>query len=274
VNLLQRCSALSDLLYELMYQLPPSVLDALHQYRPHCRLHMRSFRVQSLMGPEPDKHELALASSPCLHSIWFSYMGQDEDAYAHRSQKVLQQVLAVLAPNVEEVRSWRTRATRNGVPGWQDAKLPIEKDGFNRSRRLRRLEVNAPGFTHVMSRQDLKSWHMHADFAHLHSLILETPLDAEALHWPSGCDIMSLKVLNFQMKTGIHLRSSQTILALVRSFVTSLPPLSELTVDDRWSIHILQAVYQTHGASLHTLRLSKSMQLLAADEAAFVLKGI
>jgi hypothetical protein len=225
------------------------------------------------MGPEPDKHELALASSPCLHSIWFSYMEQDEDAYAHRSQKVVQQVLAALSPNVEEVRSWRTRAPQDRVSGWQDAKLPMEKDNFIRSRRLRRLEINAPGFSHVMIRQDLKSWHMHADFAYLHTLILESPLDAEALHWLSGCDLMSLKVLNFHMKTRVHLRSSQTILALARSLVASLRPLSELIVDDQWSIHILQAAYQRHGASLQTLRLSKSMRL-ATDEAAFVLKEI
>ncbi|KAH0284629.1 hypothetical protein KCU62_g8154, partial [Aureobasidium sp. EXF-3399] len=63
---------------------------------------MRAFNVRSLLTSEPDMHELAIASSPCLHSIWFSYMIQEEDAYASRSQRVIQQVIADLAPNVED----------------------------------------------------------------------------------------------------------------------------------------------------------------------------
>jgi hypothetical protein len=86
VDLLQRCPILLDLIYELEHQLAPCILAALHQHRPHCRLHLRTFCARSLMESEPDKHEFALASSPCLHSIWFSYMEPEEnDYYASRS---------------------------------------------------------------------------------------------------------------------------------------------------------------------------------------------
>lgn len=127
-DLLKRCSALSDLLFELRDQLAPCVLHTLHRYHPRCRLHMRAFSVKSLMTSEPDTHELAIASSPCLHSIWFTYMEPEEDAYASRSQRVIQQVLAGLAPNVEEIHFWRTRFSDPGRPGWQDTRLPMEMD--------------------------------------------------------------------------------------------------------------------------------------------------
>jgi hypothetical protein len=256
VKLLRRCSSLQDLLCELKHQLPPCVLDALHQFRPRCRLHMRTFSARSLMESEPDKHELALASSPCLYSIWFSHMESEEDEpYANRSRRVVQQVLARLAPNVEEVRFRRSALVRNGSLGWREIKLPMEKDSLYQPTRLRRLEITTQGFQFVLTRQESKSWHTHVDFSHLHALILKSPLDPDDLQCLIGCDFASLRILNFQLKSGTHLRSSQTILELARSFVTSMPPLSELTIGDRWSVHVLKAVYQRHGASLHTLRL-------------------
>jgi hypothetical protein len=201
-------------------------------------------------------------------------MEPESNAYGSRSQRVVQRVLAEFASTVADVRFMRTDMTRPGSLGWQDIRLPLEQDNFNPSTAVRRLEITARSHLQLVStRQDIQSWHIHVDFTHLHTLVLQSPLDEEALHWLSGCDFISLKALKFQMKTRGRLGSSQTILALAKSFVTSLPPLLELTVDDHWSIHILQAVYQRHGASLHTLRLSKSMQL-AADGAASVLEGI
>lgn len=148
----------------------------------------------------------------------------------------------------------------------------MEKDSLNQPTRLRRLEINALGsLEFVLARQELKSWHTHVDFTHLHTLMLKSPLDSDALQWLVGCDFASLRVLNFQLKIRMHLRSSQTILELARSFVTSVPPLSELTMEDRWSAHILEAVYQRHSASLHTLRLPKSDRG-AIDKAALILE--
>jgi len=267
-DLLKRCSALSDLLFELRDQLPPCVLSTLHEYHPRCRLHMRSFNVRSLLTSEPDTHELAIASSPCLHSIWFSYMILEEDAYASRSQRVIQQVLANLAPNVEDVRFWRTRYSSPGGPGWQHTRLPMEKNSRNQSIRLRHLEVNAARHHNfVLTRQDLQSWHTHADFFHLHTLNLKSELDLDALRWLTECDFAALKVLSFQPHSSIHQRSSHIITALAKTFVVSLPPLSELTIEYRWCVDMMEAVYQRHGDSLHTLRLPQTDKLMPNEAA-------
>jgi len=246
VALLQRCPALSDLIYELEYQLPPCVLDAIHRYHPHCRLHLRTFCVRSLMGPEPDKYELALASSPCLHSIWFSYMEPAQhDNYAFRSQRVVQQVLTKLAPNVEVVRFRRMERGPRWHLEWQP-KLPMERVSSNRSTRLRRLDIfsrEGPELTE----EELKSWHKHLDFSLLHTLILSSPLDPVAQSRLIGYNLASLKTLTLNF-IGFS-RDSH----LARPFITSLPPLSTLCIKGTWNIHDMKAVYQRHGASLRRL---------------------
>jgi hypothetical protein len=193
VDLLQRCPALSDLIHELEHQLPPCVLNALHQYRPHCRLHMRTFCAQSLMGSEPDKHELALASSPCLHSIWFSYMEpEQDDPYASRSQRVIQQLLTRSAPNVREILFRRMAYHPPGSSGQQDIRLPQEKHSFNAPTHLRRLVIHSrtyPGSRLTMG--ELKSWHEHVNFSLLRTLVLGSPLDSDAHRWLMGCDLFT-----------------------------------------------------------------------------------
>jgi hypothetical protein len=250
VDLLQRCPILLDLIYELEHQLAPCVLAALHQYRPDCRLHLRTFCVRSLMEPELDKHELALASSPCLRSIWFSYMEPEEnDYYASRSQRVVQQVIARLASNVEEVRFRRIKLGSRGNPRWQDTELPMNKDSPEPSTRVRRLIIhsgNVPGST--MVKEELESWYKHVDFSLLHTLVLSSPLDHSAQLRLHSCNLSSLRALTFNF-IAIGLTDSP----FARSFITSLPPLSELAIRGIWDLHDMTAVYQRHGASLHKL---------------------
>lgn len=123
----------------------------------------------------------------------------------------------------------------------------------------------------VLTRQDLRSWHTHANFSYLRALVLRSTLDSNALQWLTGCDFASLKVLSFQLYSSHHLRGSHVTTSLAKAFVASLPPLLELTIGYKWCVHILEAVYQQHGASLHTLRLPQSDKLMP-DEAAHVLK--
>lgn len=260
VALLQRCPALSDLIYELEYQLPPCVLDSIHQYHPHCRLHLRTFCVRSLMGNNPDKHELALASSPCLHSIWFSYMEPDQDdKYALKSQRVVQQVLTKLAPNVEVVRFRRMKHGSRRHLEWQP-KLPMERDSSDPSTRLRRLDIFSRD-TPKLTGEELASWHKHVDFFLLHALSLGSPLERNAQLRLMGYKLSSLKVLIFVPSSS----------CLGRLFITRLPPLNWLGIKGTWNIHDMKVVYQTHGASLRRLMLY-STDRPADDKTALLLE--
>ncbi|KAF0331126.1 hypothetical protein GQ607_001434, partial [Colletotrichum asianum] len=81
-KLIKKLPRLTDLLYACPNQFPPCMLDALHEYHPRCRLHLRNFHLHSIVDkpinvPVPDDeetaHELRLASSPCLYSVRYSY---------------------------------------------------------------------------------------------------------------------------------------------------------------------------------------------------------
>lgn len=237
-RLLQRCPALTDLRYELSHQLSPCVLNALHQYRPVCRLHLRTFCAKTLLQPEQDKHELAIVSSTCLHSIWFRYMDEEEDEDAQYSQQVVQQVLVSLAPNLEEIRSLRAKlvhrqAHSSLVP--QGANLMLFDQGqYSRSTRLKRLSVsNSRHGGCVLTKQELEGWHRHVDFSCLQALVLTLPLVPGALRWLIKCNLASLKNLTFQLHDHND-RGNEQAMYLAREFVTSLPPLSRLDVADLW----------------------------------------
>lgn len=69
VHLIKILARLTKLIYECRNQFPPSLLAALHKHQPQCKLYHLTFRLRSLRSDTPDPHEMAIATSPCLHSI-------------------------------------------------------------------------------------------------------------------------------------------------------------------------------------------------------------
>lgn len=231
---------------------------------------MRVFCARSLLGSEIDKHELAIAPSPCLHSICITYTESEEEVHASQSQRVVQQVLARLGPNVEEVLFRRFEVPpRRSLPQ-PETELPIEKGTVNASTSLRRLEISASrSLSFFLYREELKSWQTHVDFSRLHALILNTSIGLDALRWLNDCDLASLKVLNLQWKdrNGPGNRESKFSAML---FIVHRLPLSELAVG--WRFKNMDPIYQRHGASLRTLRLPGSR--LKTHEVVTVLQNI
>ncbi|KAF7182839.1 hypothetical protein CNMCM7691_002583 [Aspergillus felis] len=68
-ELIKRLPALDNLHHLHYEQFPPCLLQALHQYRPECRLHLHSFVLRSIWQPTAEEHEYCLVTSPSLHSI-------------------------------------------------------------------------------------------------------------------------------------------------------------------------------------------------------------
>lgn len=68
-NFIQRLPSLTDIYYSSSNQFLPCLLEALHQYRPQCRLHLYSFKLRSIYDSDDDYCEFALVKSPCLYSI-------------------------------------------------------------------------------------------------------------------------------------------------------------------------------------------------------------
>ncbi|KAI5204544.1 hypothetical protein E4T39_03556 [Aureobasidium subglaciale] len=267
-DLFRQCSALTDLLYELPHQVPPCVLDALHQHLPQCRLHLRTFALRSLDRPELDKHELAIITSPSLHSIWFAYIHRYGAKAANNSQQVVQQIVGGLAPNLEEVclirkqhplRSKDRRPIRN--PDLQEIKLLVEGFHLTPSTRLKRLEIYPDAEEGgVLTREELINWSRHVNFSHLQTLVMDLSIEMHAVQWlKDEGNSTSLKVLNFQPRVIDGGPWSVKEKVLCRGVVRARSVLSELTIGGTYSFRDFGSI-TFHGAALLKLVLKPSME--------------
>ncbi|KAK4105066.1 hypothetical protein N658DRAFT_399760, partial [Parathielavia hyrcaniae] len=117
--LVQQLQFLSDFLYAGPGSFPPCLLEALLQYQPRCQLHVFNFRLRSLHLPETDPDELALATAPCLHSIWVWYQdGLDDDDQPDYHSEAVESMVKGLAPNLKEVHLFQEPSNHdwNGNP--------------------------------------------------------------------------------------------------------------------------------------------------------------
>ena len=80
VSLLDATIGLRDLIYNCQSQLPPSLLKALHEQHPLCRLHHLTFRFRTLLWGVPYPYELELATSPSLYRVKVICTHQDSDS--------------------------------------------------------------------------------------------------------------------------------------------------------------------------------------------------
>ncbi|KAJ4391305.1 hypothetical protein N0V93_004922 [Gnomoniopsis smithogilvyi] len=105
VNLIKTLPNLTTLMYQCRNQLPPSLLNVLHTYRPQCRLYHHTFRLRSLRSKfgHIDPHEWAIATSPCLYSVKLRYSFYNEDAERDQNLTAILELLTGLAPNLKEV---------------------------------------------------------------------------------------------------------------------------------------------------------------------------
>jgi hypothetical protein len=99
---------LKDLTYNYACQLAPCILEAIHQFRPQCRLHINTFLLRCLNEPDQfhpfldlENHELALATSPCLHSIAIALRPQPD-----YNGNAIKELAAGLAPNLKRIHSF------------------------------------------------------------------------------------------------------------------------------------------------------------------------
>ncbi|KAI5196860.1 hypothetical protein E4T38_08315 [Aureobasidium subglaciale] len=260
-DLLRQLSALTDLLYELPHQVPPCILDILHQYQPQCRLHLRTFALRSLDQPELDKHELAIITSPNLHAIWSAYVQQDNGRAANNSQQVVQQIAGGLAPNLQEVCFIRKRHPLRSndrrpikSPESQEVRSLVEGCHLSPSTRLERLEIYPDAEEcGVLTKEELVNWSRHVDFTHLQTLVMDLPAEMHAVQWlKDEGNTTSLKVLNFQPRIIDGGPWSVKEKALCRTFVHARHPLSELTIGGTYSLRDFGSI-TSHGVSLRKL---------------------
>jgi len=268
VELIQQLPALADLVYNCTNQFPACVLKALHQDRPHCRLHMETFKFRSLNDAEADLLEFALAKSPSLYSISATYDSFDIEAQEDFNEEAILRTIAGLAPNLKEASLFRRPlaaspelelAVERLRKAWQGFSLETETDkNAAHPGSLNRLELFAYGFT----REELQTWSKYIDYSTLRILQLRrAAVGEDALSWMAANSCFpSLTALEIQMES-FRAPPTDTYFNTFNSFFRSLPPLTTLEVTGNLASTSIEAILEHHGPSLHHFSLSSPSNL-------------
>ncbi|KXX83291.1 hypothetical protein MMYC01_200299 [Madurella mycetomatis] len=269
VNLVKTLPHLTELVYECRNQFPPSLLDALHKHHPHCKLHHRTFRLRSLRCGAPDPHEMAIATSPCLHSVKVRYAWRDSDGQDDYNEEAMQELVAGLAPNLKEVHMIRIapsptarsirrlpfpRAPWPGLPGF----VPGRGTGSLTSLSLAGTIESGPSF--------LQAWKNHTDFGLLHHLTLgggigtdHVRINDEAMRWiVQNCSFPRLKSLYVCLGRDDDEVEKPNYTMDAVAFFKTLVPLDELSVSGPLEPDIVDAILARHGRTLRKLSLRPS----------------
>lgn len=171
VNLLGATTGLKDLVYDCRSQLPPSLLRALHEQLPSCRLHHLTFRFRTLLWGVPYHYEMELATSPCLYRVKVVCTDKDSDGDFDYNMDAVRELAAGLAPSLKEVsinKLWPYRHSV-GKPLWQG--LP----GFSGEMigSLTSLSLYGSG--------SIQKWAKNTDFDKLQQLVIGFRLSGEEM---------------------------------------------------------------------------------------------
>ncbi|KAK2808733.1 hypothetical protein FQN50_004405 [Emmonsiellopsis sp. PD_5] len=265
-ELIRRLPALCDLHFSCYVQFPPCLLDALHEYRPVCRLHLQSFWLRSAMVSAPDQYELRLISSPSLHTIMIRYDAKIYGLYSRPNyQKFALQRILRLAPNLKVllIKHGEDNVHTSGTPPWHS--LAQEQHGtLLPLARLERLEIcDIEG----MDTRALYEWADYVDFSALRSLELRDRVEMAALQfWAVNLRFPSLERLVMDIRPGPAGHHSSAFYDSLDQFISSLPPLTELELNGWHSGLPVDVIAIRHGPQLKRLALlSQIWQTVPVD---------
>jgi hypothetical protein len=256
-TLISEMPALSDLTYNCTNQFSPCLLRALQSHHPSCRLHLETFQLVSVGDTEPDAHEIALASSPCLYSLKATYNMVTRDHILDFTRDAILDLVNGLAPNLKRVSTTqtRTKATR---------RIPISPTNPCKSLRkqpnhVHQNQVSAAGSLlslSLHSDQDFARWARVTDLSKLRVLtIWRFAINLQAFDYlEHHCSLPSLKELSLRVEHAPQ-GSQHTYDAAVGRFIRSLTLLTHLELSGGVTRVVFEAVISQHGGSLQNLQL-------------------
>ncbi|TVY81595.1 hypothetical protein LSUE1_G008167 [Lachnellula suecica] len=254
---------LSKLVYDCWNQFPPSLLDALHDHQPQCKLYHFTFRFRTLLWGTPYPYEMALATSPCLYSVKVESCWRDSAGDDDFNQEAAMELAAGLSPNLKEIvvmdieaencrRYWpRKRETWRGLPGY----VPGRSLGSLTSLSLPRVRsALQPGM--------LQAWAEHTDFSLLRNLSLgrrDEGITVDMMEWMvQNCSFPRVETLRLHLsRDKFDVEQSNyaiTAIALLDTFGS----LEQLSLSGPLEPEILDAILNQHGHTLQNLSLLPS----------------
>lgn len=260
VNLLQAKTHLKDLVYDCQSQFPPSLLRALHEQHPQCRLHHLKFRFRTLLWGVPYPYEMELATSPSLYRVKLACAPRDTDGDDDFNLEAMMELTTGLSPNLKEViilnllpgrslRSVRPRGSWQGLPGFTGGKVGSL------------TSLSLKGVSRLNSPIMLQNWARYTDFTCLQQLTLGGCYDAktsglsgETMEWVAqNYSFPRVKKLSVYLTRDdlFHERPHYSEHAV--SFFQAFESLEELSIDGPTDSQILDTVLSHHGQTLKKL---------------------
>lgn len=262
---------LQDLIFHCDASFPRPLLDALHKFKPQCRLHLPNFWFRRLEkasdGQSATVHEdeVAVATSPCLYSIRC-----DLNDYQQNHSNALLNMVSGMAPNLKEVTffGWKSLEPPKPPNAYQLMLLqrrerhrrpPLRRNTSRAARKqvlsidqLARKPWSGPlNITHVLTaqcgsltklslytshqniaREDLEAWALRTHFSKLRVLHLHRPVTSSALEWVvEKQPFKSLDGLWMNLGLMVDGQRGSYTQADMRRFTQSLPTLRKLWWD-------------------------------------------
>lgn len=247
-DLIRLLPGLTDLIYQCPTQFPPCLLRALHDRASShiIRLHLRSFKLR-MLSEDPaaavtvDPHELALITSPCLHSVWVldecrSPSVRPRGILLGRQGEALENMLKTegLAPNLREVRLLQMRPSNVDHQALSEPRswdwLPTDIGGKDRKQQvasLHHLELGVfLAFLNRFSKGEFRYWNSLADLSALHALNLTTVVDKRALDMLLSLRFPAVADLALRCTT----KPSAGYFEKAKRFIRGLPRLRRLNL--------------------------------------------
>lgn len=265
VSLISSLSHLMDLIYECKNQFPPCLLQALHRHHPACRLDIRTFRFRSLRKPNTDPNELALVTSPCLHSLSVRYITRDEDGNDDYNEEAVMRAVAS-TPNLKHVNMLGCSAADS--PGlyfsediarvpWKGFIPPLEKF------QIRSLISLAFYGYHDITKEKMDVWSRYTDLSKIQSLIVSDVSDATIFIDSAGDALFkSLKHLNIHFQRE---HDDLTFTSGVLAFFWSLSSLTTLSLRGSLNWSLILKILERHGLTLKELKVLACEDLIHTD---------
>lgn len=239
VELIKMLPGLTDLTWAWPAEIPPSVLKSLHQYRPHCRLHVDLFFRSDTLGDGDDPRDIQLLKSSSLHTITVA-CGTRQGCYTFLLRS------ARLAPSLKVLRFKRDRhnvpyrglwAIRNRItsgPARLEAMHFEESDDF-------RSEI-------------LCDWSYHTDFSALQTLQIVGKLEDDAFSSWSKAGISFPFLRSLSLCIGSDRARSAEFYESAREFITDMSLLCELELNGWHTIIGIESLVR-NGSQLRKLKL-------------------
>ncbi|RHZ54428.1 hypothetical protein CDV55_102524 [Aspergillus turcosus] len=226
---------------------PQEVLDVLHKYHPSCKLNLLYFYLQAWKHQGLSHRDMAVVTSPCLHSIRCYYYGNagNKDVIESAILRLL-----CLAPNLKRVDLVLVPTT-----DFVDRRIYAFEPTHEASTAVARLETLSFSLNTVMSVQRFNQWRQKTDIAHLRTLSIgriDEPTVARTI-----CAVAPSfqRLERLSLNLGMKLRQRINYWGSVEEMIKALPPLKGLWLAGNRNAPFVNKVLSRHGATLQSLGL-------------------